>query len=59
MIKDMGTKQIILELATRGEIEEILVVSGEQEYKIKIGADSYEFSGPAKILIIKEEERMI
>ena len=48
-LKNVNTKQLILELSTRPEVKDILV-TGDQEFKVKIGATGYEYEGPYKII---------
>lgn len=52
-LKNVNTKQLILELSTRPEVKDILV-TGNQEFKVKIGATGYEYEGPYKIIIVEK-----
>lgn len=51
-LKSISTKELVLELATRKGIVDILEVSGNQEFKIKIGANEYLYEGPLSIVVI-------
>ena len=52
-LKNIDTKKLILELSTRPEVKDILV-TGDQEFKVKIGATGYEYEGPYKIIIVEK-----
>ena len=52
-LKNIDTKKLILELSTRPEVKDILV-TGNQEFKVKIGANGYEYKGPYKIIIVEK-----
>lgn len=52
-LKNVNTKQLILELSTRPEVKDILVTD-DQEFKVKIGAAGYEHEGPYKIIIVEK-----
>ena len=56
-LKDISTKKLILELSTRENIKEILVVKGIQDFDITIGREKHLFNGPAKILVIDERRK--
>ena len=55
-LKSISTKKLLLELATRKGVEEILEVSGSQEFKIKIGANEYLYEGPLNIVVIDKSK---
>ena len=55
-LKSVSTKKLLLELATRKGVEEILEVSGNQEFKIKIGANEYLYEGPLNIVVIDKSK---
>lgn len=55
-LKSVSTKKLLLELATRKGVEEILEVSGSQEFKIKIGANEYLYEGPLSIVVIDKSK---
>lgn len=55
-LKSISTKKLLLELATRKGVEEILEVSGNQEFKIKIGANEYLYEGPLNIVVIDKSK---
>ena len=52
-LKNIDTKKLILELSTRPEVKAILVTD-DQEFKVKIGATGYEYEGPYKIIIVEK-----
>lgn len=55
-LKSISTKKLLLELATRRGIEDILEVSASQEFKIKIGANEYLYEGPLSIVVIDKSK---
>jgi|GEM_PF-3693408 len=55
-LKSISTKELVLELATRKGIVDILEVSGSQEFKIKIGANEYLYEGPLSIVVIDKSK---
>ena len=55
-LKSVSTKKLLLELATRKGVEEILEVSGSQEFKIKTGANEYLYEGPLSIVVIDKSK---
>lgn len=55
-LKSISTKMLLLELATRKGVEEILEVSGSQEFKIKIGANEYLYEGPLNIIVVDKNQ---
>ena len=55
-LKSISTKELVLELATRKGIVDILEVSGNQEFKIKIGANEYLYEGPLSIVVFDKSK---
>ena len=55
-MKMRALTNVLLELATRKGVEEILEVSGSQEFKIKIGANEYLYQGPLSIVVIDKSK---
>lgn len=53
-LRGISTAKLLMELSTRENLIEILVVNGKQDFKVKIGSTLHEFEGPANIIIVEK-----